>query len=190
MQRRADRSVSWRSTWLILVVTAVVAGALLAGDVWYARGAALVAFVGGLSASLLAWREAERRRRAHDLAAAADLRLAGEKLHDERLQHIRLLQVLQSRNGELRSRLTLARAENAELSQSLATLRGDNVALHLEVSRLNEAHSAEILALPRRVSGPVSDREEVLWAEGDAPTVVDLKAVIAPIGVRAEQRHA
>ncbi len=188
--RRAERSALRRYSWVSLIVAALVAGSLAVGDVWFARGGVVVAVAGGVLGCALAWKAMRQQRTAFQMQSVLDARDHSEKLHGERLQHIRLLQVLQSRNGDLRSRLITARSQAGHLNQELASLRGDTMALRLEVSRLTEAHSAEILALPRRVSGPVSAHEEILWAEGNLPTVVDLKAITAPFADAAEQRHA
>ncbi len=189
--RRAEKSTARRLSWLTLGVAVALAGALAFGDVWFARVGVAVAAAGGLFACLLIWRVVREQRTAFLAQSTLDARAHGDKLHDERLQHVHLLQVLQSRNGELRTQVVTARAEAGRTAQDIAALRGDNVALRLEVSRLTEAHSAEILALPKRVSGPISEHEEILWAEGNMPTVVDLKAVTAPFsGDIAEQRHA
>ncbi|MGB2766876.1 MAG: hypothetical protein WBC14_07265 [Propionicimonas sp.] len=188
--RRAERSALRRYSWFSLVAGALAAAALAIGDVWYARIGVVVAIAGGIAGCALAWRALRVQRVAFQAQWALDARANAEKLHGERLQHIRLLQVLQTRNGDLRTRLITARSEAGHLSQELASLRGDTMALRLEVSRLTQAHSAEILSLPRRVSGPVSTHEEILWAEGNLPTVVDLKAVTAPFADMGEQRHA
>lgn len=187
--RRTGPSALRRYSWLTLAASLLLASALLTGDLWYTRAGAVVAFLGGFVSCLLAWREVKAQRVAFQSQSALDLRVHGEKLHVERLQHIRLLRVLQSRNGELRSRVTTARAESARLAQQVAKLRGDNAALQLEVARLAEPQTAEVLALPRRVAGPVSDQEEILWAEGNFPTVVDLKAAAVPLE-DGQQRHA
>jgi len=181
---------------LTLAATVLLAAALLTGDVWLTRAGAVIAFLGGLTSSLLAWREVKLQRAGYELRSTLELRAHGDKLHAEREQHTRLLRILQQRNQQMRSRATTARAEAGRLHQEVATLRGDNASLRLdnaglkqEVARLNEARNAEILALPRRVSGAVSDREQVLWSEEDLPTVVDLKAITAPFAEEGEQAH-
>ncbi|MEA5055534.1 MAG: hypothetical protein VB093_19115, partial [Propionicimonas sp.] len=168
--------------------------ALLTGDIWFTRVGAVIAFAGGLVSSLFAWREVRRQRGQFLAQSAAELHAHGQKLHAERSQHMRLLQVLQARNSDLRGRLVAARAEAAQLGSEVATLRGDNASLKLdvtelradknvlqaEVARLTEVQTAEILGLPRRSAGSVSTQEEVLWTEENLPTVVDLKAITAP----------
>lgn len=179
-RRREKRNRQWSASWLILAVAAVMAAGLLAGDIWLARSAVVVALVGGVVATTLAWREMVRQRRAAGQDAVVALRRSGDQLHSERVQHLRLLQVLQSRNGDLSAMVLRLRAENAALLQQLASIRGDLTALRLEIVRLTEAHSAEILDLPLRAGGSLVDEEQVLWSDSTNPTVVDLKAVIAP----------
>lgn len=118
---------------------------------------------------------------------SADSRRAGDKLHAERLQHVRLLQVLQGRNGELRSKLNTTRAEAARLSQEAAQLRGDKAALLVELSERRADAEAEVLALPRRVSGR-GDAVD-LWGEDGAPTVVELQALANPPVAQADRRQ-
>jgi hypothetical protein len=167
----------------------VLAGALLTGDVWLTRAGAVVAFLGGLISCLLAWREVKDQRAAYELRSTVELRQHGDRLHAEREQHRRLLDVLAARNRELRSQLTTANARVSQLSQEVAMLRGDKVSLKLELARLNELNNAEVLALPRRVAGPVSGSEEVLWSEENLPTVVDLAAITAPFGIEERLRR-
>ena len=181
---------------MTLAVTVLLAATLLTGDVWWTRAGAVIAFLGGLISSLLAWREVKSQRAAYELRSTLELRAHGDKLHAEREQHTRLLRILQQRNQQMRSRATTARAEAGRLHQEVTRLRGDNVSLRMdnanlkqEVARLSEAMNAEILALPRRVSGGVSDREQVLWSEENLPTVVDLKAITAPFADESERAH-
>lgn len=188
--RRTGPSAPGRYLWLTLAVTLLLAAALLTGDLWMTRAGAVVAFLGGLTSCLLAWREVKLQQAAYELSSTLELRAHGEKLTAERRQHIRLLRILQERNQELRSRATTARAEAGRLGQEAARLRGDNAGLRIELARLNEVTNAEILALPRRASGALSEREEVLWTEESVPTVVDLKAITAPFIEQDRQRHA
>ncbi len=168
----------------------MLAAALLTGDVWLTRAGAVIAFLGGLASSLLAWRDVKLQRAEYELRSTLELRSSGEKLHAEREQHVRLLHILQHRNQELRSRATTARAEVGRLGQEVARLRGDNAALRFELARVNELANAEVLALPRRVAGAVSEREEIMWSEENLPTVVDLKAITAPFLAEDKQRQA
>ncbi|MGC3954398.1 MAG: hypothetical protein QM804_09145 [Propionicimonas sp.] len=117
------------------------------------------------------------------------MRQHGNKLHAEREQHRRLLDVLAARNREMRGHLAAANANVAELSREVARLRGDNVSLKFELARLNELNNAEVLALPRRVAGPISDSEQVLWSDENLPTVVDLAAITAPFGIEERLRQ-
>lgn len=188
--RRTGRSALGRYSWLTLAVTLVLAAALLTGDVWLTRAGAIVAFLGGITACLLAWREVRQQRIEFEQRSTAELRSHGEKLRAEREQHLRLLRILQQRNQQLRSRATTARAEVGRLNQEVARLRGDNAGLRLELARQHELTDAEVLALPRRVAGAVSNREIVLWSEENLPTVVDLKAITAPFVVEEQQRQA
>ena len=160
--RRTGRSAFGRYSWLTLAVTLVLAAALLTGDIWLTRAGAVVAFLGGITACLLAWREVRQQR----------------------------IDFEQRSTAELRSRATTARAEVGRLNQELARLRGDNAGLRLELARLNELNNAEVLALPRRVAGAVSSREIVLWSEENLPTVVDLKAITAPVEIEDRRRQA
>ena len=153
------------------------------------RVGVLVAVAGGLMACAFAWREVRVTRTTLMAQQSADSRRSGEKLHSERLQHVRLLQVLQARNGELRSKLNTTRAEAAQLNQEAAQLRGDKVALQVELSEHQAAAEAEVLALPRRISG----RGDVvdLWGVDGAPTVVELQALAnPPVAENQQRQHA
>lgn len=167
----------------------MLAGGLLTGDVWLTRAGAVVAFAGGLISCLIAWREVKDQRADYELRSTVELRQHGERLRAEREQHRRLLDVLSARNRELRSQLTTANAQVSQLSREVAGLRGDNASLKLELARLNELNNAEVLALPRRVAGPISESEKVLWSEENLPTVVDLAAIIAPFGIEERLRR-
>lgn len=188
-RRAATAATLGREFWVTLVVTLLLSGVLIAGDVWWARAGALVAFAGGLISCLLAWREVKKQRLAYELRSTAELRQHGNKLHAEREQHRRLLDVLAARNREMRGHLAAANANVAELSREVARLRGDNVSLKFELARLNELNNAEVLALPRRVAGPISDSEQVLWSDENLPTVVDLAAITAPFGIEERLRQ-
>jgi len=153
------------------------------------RVGVLVAVAGGLMACAFAWREVRVTRTTLMAQQSADSRRSGEKLHAERLQHVRLLQVLQARNGELRSKLNTTRAEAAQLNQEAAQLRGDKVALQVELSEHQAAAEAEVLSLPRRISG----RGDVvdLWGVDGAPTVVELQALAnPPVAENQQRQHA
>ncbi|MBI5027282.1 MAG: hypothetical protein HZB48_00275 [Actinobacteria bacterium] len=143
--------------------------------------------IGGFLACGFAWRELRVTRTTMMAQQSADSRRAGEKLHAERVQHVRLLQVLQARNGELRSKLTMSRAESARLAQEAAQLRGDKAALQVQLSEHQAAAEAEVLALPRRVSGR-GDAVD-LWDGDAAPTVVELQALANPPEFPGEQRQ-
>jgi len=176
--RKANPSPLRRYAWLSLLGSSAVAVVAGFGGAWVARAGLVVVVLGGLLACLFAWREVRVTRTTLIAQQSADSRRAGEKLHAERLQHVRLLQVLQARNGELRSKLNTSRAEAAQLNQEAAQLRGDKVALQVELSEHRIATEAEVLALPRRVSG----RGDVvdLWGVDGAPTVVELQALANP----------
>lgn len=188
--RRTGSSALRRYSWLTLAAALFLAAALLTGDIWITRAGAVIAFLAGLLASWMAWREVKLQRQAFQAQSAVDLRAHGETLHAERIQHVRLLNVLQTRNADLRNRLAVARADSASLGQQVAELRGDNVSLRLEVARLTEDQAADILGLPRRAAGAVRSDEEVLWSDENYPTVVDLKAVTAPFADEALRRQA
>ncbi len=153
------------------------------------RAGLVAAVVGGLMACAFAWREVRVTRTTLLAQQSADSRRSQNLLHTERVQHVRLLQVLQGRNGELRSKLITTRAEAAQLNQEAAQLRGDKVALQVELSERQAAAEAEVLALPRRIS----DRDGVvdLWGVDGAPTVVELQALAnPPIPENQRRRHA
>lgn len=188
-RRAAEAATLGRYSWITLGVTLVLAGGLLTGDVWLTRAGAVVAFAGGLISCLIAWREVKDQRADYELRSTVELRQHGERLRAEREQHRRLLDVLSARNRELRSQLTTANAQVSQLSREVAGLRGDNASLKLELARLNELNNAEVLALPRRVAGPISESEKVLWSEENLPTVVDLAAIIAPFGIEERLRR-
>lgn len=185
--RKANPSPLRRYAWLSLLSTAVVAVAAAFGGVWMVRGGVAVAVIGGFLACGFAWRELRVTRTTMMAQQSADSRRAGEKLHAERVQHVRLLQVLQARNGELRSKLTMSRAESARLAQEAAQLRGDKAALQVQLYEHQAAAEAEVLALPRRVSGR-GDAVD-LWDGDAAPTVVELQALANPPEFPGEQRQ-
>ncbi len=74
-----------------------------------------------------------------------------------------------------------------DLNQEAAQLRGDKVALQVELSEHQEAAEAEVLALPRRISG----RGDVvdLWGVDGAPTVVELQALANPPVAESQRRQ-
>ena len=185
--RKANPSPLRRYAWLSLLGSTVVAVAAGFGGVWMTRTGLVVAVAGGALACVFAWREVRVTRTTLLAQQSADSRRAGEKLHVERLQHVRLLQVLQGRNGELRSKLNTTRAEAAQLHQEAAQLRGDKVALQVALSEHRAVAEAEVLALPRRVSG----RGDVvdLWGVDGAPTVVELQALANPPVAESSQRQ-
>ena len=153
------------------------------------RAGLVAAVAGGLMACAFAWREVRVTRTTLLAQQSADSRRSQNLLHTERVQHVRLLQVLQGRNGELRSKLITTRAEAAQLNQEAAQLRGDKVALQVELSEHQAAAEAEVLALPHRIS----DRDDVvdLWGVDGAPTVVELQALAnPPIPENQRRRHA
>jgi hypothetical protein len=186
--RKANPSPLRRYAWLSLLGSTAVAVAAGFGGVWSIRAGVLVAVAGGLMACAFAWREVRVTRTTLMAQQSAESRRSGEKLHAERLQHVRLLQVLQARNGELRSKLNTTRAEAAQLNQEAAQLRGDKVALQVELSEHQVAAEAEVLALPRRTSG----RRDVvdLWGVDGAPTVVELQALANPPVAEIQRQHA
>lgn len=151
-----------------------------------ARAGVVVAIAGGIVACTFAWREVRVTRTTMMAQQSADTRWIGEKLHAERLQHVRLLQVLQSRNGDLRSKLNTSRAEAARLSLEASGLRGDKAALEARLAEQHDAE-AEVLALPRRASGR-GDAVD-LWDSDAAPTVIELQALANPPVPRGEQRQ-
>nr|WP_300148483.1 hypothetical protein [Propionicimonas sp.] len=184
--RKANPSPLRRYAWLSLLGSAVVAVAAGFGGVWMARAGIVVAVTGGIVACVFAWREVRVTRTTMMAQQAADSRRSGEKLHAERVQHVRLLQVLQSRNGELRSKLNTSRAEAARLSQETAQLRGDKAALQVQLSE-QLAAEAEVLALPRRISGRRDAAD--IWDGDAAPTVIELQALANPPVLPGEQRQ-
>lgn len=186
--RKANPSPLRRYAWLSLLGSAVVAVAACFGGAWVVRAGVAVAVVGGIVACGFAWREVRVTRTTMMAQQSADSRRAGEKLHAERLQHVRLLQVLQSRNGELRSKLNMTRADAARLAQEAAQLRGDKAALQVELAEQQAAAEAEVLALPRRVSGRGGDAVDI-WDGDGAPTVVELQALANPPVYDTEERQ-
>jgi hypothetical protein len=185
--RKANPSPLRRYAWLSLLGSAVVAVAAGFGGVWLTRAGIGAAVIGGIVACVFAWREVRVTRTTMMAQQAADSRRSGEKLHAERVQHVRLLQVLQSRNGELRSKLNTTRAEAARLSQETAQLRGDKAALQVQLSEQLAVAEAEVLALPRRVSGRRDAAD--IWDGDAAPTVVELQALANPPVLPGEQRQ-
>lgn len=193
--RAARTTTLGRYSWLTLAGTLIVAGVLLTGDLWLTRAGAVVAFLGGLISCLLALREVKLQRASYELASTLELRKYGEALRTEREQHRRLLGVMSERNRELRGRVatlseqvTGLNQQVTGLTQEVSRLRGDNASLKLELARLNELNNAEVLALPRRVAGPISHSEKILWSEENLPTVVDLAAITAPFALEERQR--
>ena len=151
------------------------------------RAGLVIAVAGGVLACVFAWREVRVTRTTMLAQQSADSRRAGDKLHAERLQHVRLLQVLQSRNGELRSKLNTTRSEAARLNQEAAQLRGDKAALQVQLAEQQSVAEAEVLSLPRRVSGRGTAID--LWEGDGAPTVVDLQRLANPPAAEADQRR-
>lgn len=180
-------------SWLTLAATVLLAGASLLGNEWFARTGVGIALLGGTTACAFAWRELRNTRLAAQLQSATELRASGEKLHEERQQHLRVLHVLQERNGDLRTRLNESRAEAAGLLQSISSLRGDVAALRIELARprTTDDSEADVVALPRRASGsdPAITAAE-LWNEGNVPTVVDLQSLSAPFVEDVLRQHA
>ncbi|MFZ0530584.1 MAG: hypothetical protein WAL91_08620 [Propionicimonas sp.] len=178
-----------RYAWLSLIISTAIAVVAAFGGVWAARAGILVAIAGGALAAGFAWREVRATRRSLLAQNSADSRRAGDQLHAERVQHVRLIGVLQVRNAELRSKLTTARAENARLTQDAGRLRGDLAAAELELSQQRSAAEAEVFAWPRQLSGhgDVTD----LWGVDGAPTVVALQALAnPPIDSAPYRQHA
>ena len=153
--RQAARSRLRLYSWLTLAATVLLAGGSLLGNEWFARAGVGIALLGGTIACAFAWRELRNTRLAAQLQSATELRASGEKLHEERQQHLRVLHVLQERNGDLRTRLNESRAEAAGLMQRISSLRGDVAALRIELAqqRAVDASDAEVVALPRRAIG-------------------------------------
>jgi len=171
--------------------TSLLSATSVFGSELLARIGVGLAVFGGLLACLLAWREARQAQRLAAAQSLKDLRINGAKLHDEREQHRRVLQVLQERNSDLRHRLNETRAEAASLAHEVSTLRGDNAALRIEMARIQAEDSvhAEVVSMPRRVSGQSVDGED-LWNEGNVPTVVDLQSLSAPFVEEVLRQHA
>lgn len=176
--RIAKPSPLRRYAWLSLIGSTAVAVAASFGGVWMTRAGLAIAIAGGVLACSFAWREGRVTRTTMLAQQSADSRRAGDHLHAERLAHVRLLQVLQSRNGELRSKLNTTRAEAARLNQEAGRLRGDKVALIAELNAARAAEEAEVLSLPRRVSGRGDAID--LWDGDGAPTVVELQRLANP----------
>ncbi len=153
--------------------------------------AVAVALLGGSFACSLAWQELRASQVAAAKQSVADLRAHGQSLHAERQQYAKVLRVLEERNGDLRTKLAESRAETATLMQKVSSLRGDIAALRLDLIRAQASQDAEVLALPRRVSGasPQLTGEEI-WNEGNLPTVVDLQALSAPFVEDVIRQHA
>lgn len=143
-----------------------------------ARAGIGVAVAGALLAAGFAWQEVKAERAVLLTQNSADARAASDQLHAERVQHVRLLGVLQVRNSDLRAKLNTARADNAHLNQEAAQLRGDKAALEMELAQSQPAAEAEVFAWPRRGSGR-SDADD-LWGADGAPTVVQLQALANP----------
>lgn len=176
-----------------MAATALLSATSLFGSDLLARIGVGLAVTGGALACLLAWREARQARRIAAAQAVRDLRVSGDKLHEERQQHRRVLAVLQERNSELRSRLAESLGEAAALAQQVSTLRGDNAALRIELARIQaeDSSDAEIVSMPRRVSSPAqAGNGEDLWSEGNVPTVVDLQSLSAPFVEEVLRQHA
>lgn len=191
--RQAEGSRLRLYSWLTLAATALLAGAALFGNEWFVRAGVGIALLGGGIACSLAWRELRKTRIAAQRQSAEELRANGDQLHQERQQHLRVLQVLRDRNDELRTRLNESRAEAAGLTHKVSSLRGTIAALRLELAQLRagDAEDAEVVAMPRRVSGPEPAITAVeLWNEGNVPTVVDLQALSAPFVEDVLRQHA
>ena len=186
--RKAATSPLRRYAWLALLGSSAVAASLAFGGIWPARAAVVVAVIGGVVACLFAWREVRVTRTTLMAQQSSGSRRMAEDLRAERLQHVRLLQLLQGRNGDLRSKLNQSRAEAAKLAIESAQLRGDKVSLELQLAG-QDASQAEVLAMPRRISGR-GDAVD-LWDGDGAPTVVELQALAnPPVADQSHRQHA
>lgn len=181
--RVAGRTDSRALSWLVLFAALAVAlVSLLSTDLFVRLTGLLVVALGGVTACLFAWRDAQRTIRLAEQTQLADLRQHGEKLHAERAQHLRVLEVLKRRGRLLEQALGDLRAENGRLQQTVSALRGNNESLRieLELARALE-QEAELVTLPRRASGTVDALSAGdLWTDANSPTVVDLQALAAP----------
>ncbi len=178
-ERTSPRALSWLVLFAALAVSSV---SLLSGDVLVRIAGLAVVAVGGVAACLLAWRTVQRTEELARTRSLDDLRRSGEKLHNERAQHLDVLRLLRRRNANLTSQLITLDRENATLLQQVSTLRGNNESLRveLELARTLETE-AEVVTLPRRATGTTDAFSATdLWSQGNSPTVVDLQALVAP----------
>ncbi|QLQ14822.1 MAG: hypothetical protein HZY73_02735 [Micropruina sp.] len=170
--RVAGRTDSRALSWLVLFAALAVAlVSLLSTDLFVRLTGLLVVALGGVTACLFAWRDAQRTIRLAEQTQLADLRQHGEKLHAERAQHLRVLEVLKRRGRLLEQALGDLRAENGRLQQTVSALRGNNESLRieLELARALE-QEAELVTLPRRASGTVDALSAGdLWTDANSP---------------------
>lgn len=181
--RMADRPTQRVLSWLVLgAAFAVACVSLLSADVVVRVVGIGVMALGGVAASLFAWRSADRLRDNFADRSTDQLRAFGVSMHRERSQHLRVLRIMGERNADLTRQVRQLAVTQGALRQQVSTLRGNNESLRLELEMSRTmAAEAEILTLPRRAAS-TTDRFSAteLWSAENSPTVVDLQAMAAP----------
>jgi len=199
---------------VVLVLGIVVAVAAAFGPVWLIRAGIAAMIVAAVVACVCAWRELSLARQEHSAAMLAAAKNHGKALTEERRHNATVVDTLTDRAKAAAAEAERLRVDRVQLQRVIASLHGDKAGLKAElalrettIAKLREAihaieaetentEDAEVLGLPRRVLNeheslwsqlPEADE---LWADGDHPTVVDLKAVAAMIElVEAEERE-
>lgn len=172
---------------MVLIVAAVLAAVLAPFGWWLALIGVGVAVVGGIVAMVIAWGEVRDTRVELMAEQREAARVSSDMLSTERQQHVHTVEMLLNRNGDLRSKLTMTRAQAALLSQETASLRGDKAALELQLREQQQRLEAEVLRLPARATG-AGDHTD-LWDAGGLPTIVLLQALANPPAVDADAQR-
>ena len=215
---RAASSPARKLTVGILVAGLLVAAALAIGTLWVVRGGVLLASITAVVSVTLAWREATIERRAAARKDLEQARAQGLDLSRERRSNLSVVNSLETRNDAIASRvedlgteIRTLRAEIAvlrklkgEMAHTIAERDVEMLTLHQELQKARTelqmlvSDEAEVFALPRRgaaAEGPSAAWADVptaeeLWADGDHPTVVDMKALAYPEIASEQRKHA
>lgn len=154
---------------------------------WLVWSAVVAALAGGGLATWAAVRS-KREQRTRLLAQARVERLEHrEHLRASHAAQREVLGLMDTQSRMLRRDLTQTRTELGEATMENSRLRGDlqsvrselktsrdeNAQLrdHMVILKLGTNEGAEVLSLPRRRA---AEGDEVQWAAGDAPTIIDL----------------
>jgi hypothetical protein len=181
-------------------VAAVVAGF---GGAWLLPIGLALAVAGGVLAAIFGWQEVRSTRTTLQAEQRDDAQRASEMLRQATRRHLRVVNLLSTRNGDLVHQLTDVRAEVATRTREAARLRGDKAALQFELNQrvqelvvvrqslnaVQAALDADVVPLPVRELADTASFD--LWTEDGFPTVVQLEALVNPPAPEIDQRkHA